>query len=198
MPARSASSSSRRDEGRPRMAPKGWPFSRRMRTGHDILERRHQREQPDVLEGARDALLDETMRRLSGDVAPRVAHRAARGREESGDDVEGRRLAGAVRADDGPDRTLLDLQLEAVHRHQTTEPARQPRGLQQRGHRAIPDPCDARGGGARLHRPWRRPSDRPPQAALGSPGAEDAERPEDHQHDEAYADDDEAERSDVA
>src|SRR5262249_38053449 len=115
-------------------------------TGDDVLERCHQREQPDVLKGARDALLDEPMYRFAGDVATRVVHRASRRSKEAADDVEGRCLAGAVRADNGPDRTLLDLQLEVIHSNESPESASQPGGLQQRSHVAVPDPWGSRAG----------------------------------------------------
>src|SRR3954452_3813668 len=108
-----------------------------MRSGDDVLEHGHQREQADVLEGARDALLDEAVGRLSGDVATGVAHAAARWGQEARDDVERRCLAGAVRADDRPDRAFLDLQREIVDGDQTAEPARQAGGLQQRAHGAV-------------------------------------------------------------
>ena len=52
-----------------------------------------------VLEGARDAEPDDAVRRLAQQVLPLVADRAPASLLEARDDVERRRLAGAVRAD---------------------------------------------------------------------------------------------------
>ena len=49
----------------------------------------------------------------------------ARGRVvDAGDDVEERRLAGAVRADEADDRALRDVEADVVDRHEAAEPLR--------------------------------------------------------------------------
>src|SRR6266550_6716485 len=48
-------------------------------------------------------------------------HGSSFGREKPGDDVEQRRLAGAVRADQRGDRSLLDIERRAVDRAEPAE-----------------------------------------------------------------------------
>src|SRR5579883_3453962 len=88
---------------------------------HDVVERRHATEQRHILKGAGDALRG----RLIGPHAP--PRRALEGDGallrmiESVDDVEHRGLAGAVRADDGEDLVLADLDADIGERLDTTE-----------------------------------------------------------------------------
>src|SRR5215208_715672 len=89
-----------------------------------VLEHRHRAEQLDVLEGAGDPALHDPVRRrlqerllLEGDLAfvwfvePR-------------DQIEHRRLAGAVRADEPDDLPLVHVERYVVHRDDAAEPSR--------------------------------------------------------------------------
>jgi hypothetical protein len=69
----------------------------------DVLEHRHALEQRDVLEGAGDAAARAAVGGQGEQVVAGEPHRAGRGPVETRDDVEQRRLAGAVGADDGGD-----------------------------------------------------------------------------------------------
>jgi hypothetical protein len=92
-----------------------------LRPGHDVLERRQPREQPDALERAGDPEARELMR---PDVAQRaLAPRdvAVVGAHEAADHVEERRLARAVGADDADDLARRDLQGDVVERGQAAE-----------------------------------------------------------------------------
>ena len=89
--------------------------------GHDVVERRHALEQGDVLEGAGDAL-------AGGEVGPHVVALLALEGDgaflrvvEAVDDVEHRRLAGAVGADDGADLALPDVEGDAADRPHAAE-----------------------------------------------------------------------------
>ena len=106
--------------------------------GHDVVERRHAAEQRDVLEGARDA----AARRLVG---PHLRARLALEGDaaflrmvEAVDDVEHRGLAGAVRADDGADLALADVERHVGERLHAAERERHVLDRQQRlRHRAV-------------------------------------------------------------
>ena len=89
--------------------------------GHDVVERRHALEQGDVLEGAGDAL-------AGGEVGAHVVPALALEGDhaflrviEAVDDVEHRRLAGAVRADDGADLALADVEGDVAQRLDAAE-----------------------------------------------------------------------------
>src|SRR5205823_4772759 len=86
-----------------------------------VLERRHLREEADVLKGAADTELRDCVRRLAGDVDAVEEDPARRGAVEAGEHVEERRLAGAVRADQADDRALGDREVEVVDREQAAE-----------------------------------------------------------------------------
>ena len=75
---------------------------------HHVLDGRHLGEQPDVLEGARDARLRDLVHR--GRLVRRAAQHegAAVGRVQAGDDVEEGGLAGAVGADQAVDLARID------------------------------------------------------------------------------------------
>src|SRR6185312_5754794 len=80
--------------------------------GHDVVERGHAAEEGDVLEGSGDAL-------LGGVGGPHAAARLALPGDGAGlrvieavDDVQHRGLAGAVRADDGEDLVLADVEAD--------------------------------------------------------------------------------------
>jgi hypothetical protein len=75
---------------------------------HHVLERRHLGEQPDVLEGARDAGLGHLVHRGRGVGLAAELEAAAVGRVQAGDHVEEGGLAGAVGADQAVDLALVD------------------------------------------------------------------------------------------
>ena len=73
----------------------------------DVLERGQVREHRRDLEAAHQPEPRDLRRLHAGDVAPLERDRAARRRQELGQQVEAGRLAGAVRADQGVDGALL-------------------------------------------------------------------------------------------
>ncbi len=83
-----------------------------MRSHKRVLHQRHVGEKAQVLEGARNTLLDDPVRLQSGNSEPHVA---AIRFDEASDEIEERRLAGAVRPNDGDDRTRHDVEIDAVH-----------------------------------------------------------------------------------
>ena len=106
-------------------------------------------EQPDVLERARDAEAERRVDRHAGEVRAVEQDPARRSAEEAGDEVDGRALARAVRADEAEDLAFRDGEVEAVdgadaaevpgrgleleHRHSPEEPleARERRRVEQ-------------------------------------------------------------------
>ena len=95
----------------------------RVRADEDVLEHRHRPEELDVLERARDPAPDDLVHgrlqeRLAGELDLALVRRV-----EPGDDVEGRRLAGAVRPDQADDLTLGDVEGDAVEGDDPAEPA---------------------------------------------------------------------------
>ena len=104
-----------------------------MRAERDVLEHGHVGHQLDVLEGARDA----AARRRPAAAAPSTLlaeHRdvAAGRRQHAGDQVEGRALAGAVRADQPDDLARADVEDDVVDRDQAAELLARLLDLQQR------------------------------------------------------------------
>ena len=94
---------------------------RGMRADEDVLEHCHPREELEVLEGARDPEPDHAAR-------PDALQRAAVEDDVAGvepvearDRVEGRRLPGAVGADQADDRALGDLEGDVVERDDPPE-----------------------------------------------------------------------------
>ena len=113
-----------------------------------VLLRGHVAEQADVLERARHAELCDAVRRQAGiarTLPSRLLKRTPprRGRVEPGEDVEERRLAGAVGPDQGDDGALGDREVDVVDRDQAAErcgAAPRPRA---RCSRAAPSPSVA-------------------------------------------------------
>ena len=64
--------------------------------------------------------------REAGDVAAVEPDRAGVGPVEPGDEIEQRRLAGAVRADDADELALGDVEIDAIDGGQAAEAPRQP------------------------------------------------------------------------
>src|SRR5262249_44361060 len=91
-------------------------------TGHpDVVEGGQRPEQPDVLKGARQPQAVDLVR--SSPVHPLAADPDLPvGRlVDPGEEIEGRRLAGAVRSDEPLQVSLADLQVEASERAQSAE-----------------------------------------------------------------------------
>ena len=76
---------------------------------HDVLECRHLREEPDVLERAGHPELGDLVRLLAGDRLPGEPHHAFARLVDARDDVERRRLPRPVRTDEPEDLPLADL-----------------------------------------------------------------------------------------
>ena len=92
-----------------------------VRPGHRVLEQAHRREQRKVLERARDAETGDPVRADRQEVLPIEAQTATGGVVDAADDVEHRRLAGAVRADQPEDLAIFDLEREPVERDDPAE-----------------------------------------------------------------------------
>jgi hypothetical protein len=95
---------------------------------HDVLADGHVEEQAQRLEGARDSLACDQVRLEAGDALAREDDVALRRLVDAGDEVEERRLAGAVRADHGDDLALVDVEVEPGDDLQAAE-----------GHRHLPE-----------------------------------------------------------
>src|SRR6266550_4110883 len=103
-----------------------------MRSHKRVLHQRHVGEKAQVLEGTRNTLLDNPVRLQSGNVLACEQHLAAIRLDEAGDKIEERRLARAVRPDDGDDRSRHDVEIDAVHGLNAAERLRQVLDLKQR------------------------------------------------------------------
>jgi hypothetical protein len=86
-----------------------------------VLERRHLVEEPDVLERAPDAELDDRMRRLADDLRPVEDDRTRRGSVDARDLVEERRLTRAVGTDQRDDRAPRNREVDVVGRDEAAE-----------------------------------------------------------------------------
>jgi hypothetical protein len=102
-------------------------------SGHDVLERAHVEEDLRRLESAPDAGGGELMRRAAGQVCGSKPDPACVRAVDPGEQVEQRRLAGAVGADDRVHRAGLDRELDVLHRVHAAEALRQVFGCQQQG-----------------------------------------------------------------
>ena len=60
-----------------------------------------------------------------------VANRAGIGREDAGDDVDQRRLAGAVLAEEGVHLAGVQIEVDMIEREHAGKPLRDPRHLEQ-------------------------------------------------------------------
>src|SRR5659263_146839 len=92
-----------------------------MRAGHDVLDTGQRREQPDVLEGAGDAVADNGMGLEARDVASQEVDLPRRRLVDTRDHVEQCRLAGAVGPDERRDLTGAHVQVEVVYCGQPAE-----------------------------------------------------------------------------
>jgi hypothetical protein len=87
----------------------------------DVLERGHVVEEADVLECPRHAERCHLVRRQSADRRAVEDHSAGRRLVDPGEDVEERRLARAVRADEADDRAARNDEVDIVDRDQASE-----------------------------------------------------------------------------
>src|SRR5689334_23808551 len=89
--------------------------------GHQVVERGHAAEQRDVLEGAGDALQRGLVRIDAAALRALEGNRPLLRVVETVDDVEKRRLPGAVRSDDGADLVLADIEGHGLQRDDPAE-----------------------------------------------------------------------------
>ena len=92
-----------------------------VRADEHVLEHGHRPEELDVLERARDTLAHDLVRGCLEDRRAVEQHLAGVRPVQARDDVEGRRLAGAVRPDQAGDVPFLDLERHAVERDDSAE-----------------------------------------------------------------------------
>src|SRR5215210_8415409 len=90
----------------------------------EVLEDRHLRKHRGQLEGPDDPVRGDCAEPLARDDLPAVLDLARLRRVEPADDVEERRLAGAVRADDAERLALTDAERDAVECGQPAEALR--------------------------------------------------------------------------
>src|SRR5206468_10254675 len=88
---------------------------------HEILEHGHLREWPRYLKRAGEPSREDTIGGEPVDPLAHEADRAGLGRERARDQVEERRLAGAVRADEPGDGARVDREIDAVDGAQIPE-----------------------------------------------------------------------------
>ena len=107
------------------------------RADDDVVDDRHGLEALDHLEGAPDAALAALRRRQARDVLAVEPDRAFGRRQHARDQVEQRRLAGAVRADQADDLAAADRDRDVAVGDQAAEALRDAAGFEQRGHGAA-------------------------------------------------------------
>src|SRR5437870_943492 len=90
---------------------------------HHVLERRELAEQTHVLKRARDAEAGDAEGPQARDVTALIPEPAGGGRAEARDEIEQRRLAGAVGPDQAEELAALHGERHAAHRHDTAEAA---------------------------------------------------------------------------
>src|ERR1700723_3552468 len=134
-----------------------------------MFPHRHVGEQPDVLKGAHDSGPRDAVRRLVGDSLAIEHDGAGRSAIGAGDDVEGRGLAGAIRADHADDLARRNLKRKAGQSVDAAEQLGDAIKLQTRQsfHRRAHagDEGNAKRSSARSSRPWRRTSSMPIRSA---------------------------------
>ena len=140
------------------------PGALRLQRQAQVFVDRQPLEQIGDLERARQPLMADRLRRHALDLAAVQRDGAAVGREQAGDQIEQRGLAGAVRPDQGVDFAGADLQARIGHganaaeglrdaahlEHGAVEPFRQQEGRQRQ---AFVDLAPAHGGGFFRRRP---------------------------------------------
>src|SRR2546425_721257 len=101
-----------------------------MRPEEDVLAHGELREDADVLECPSDTEARDAMGGLSHQLRAKHPNRPRGGLEHARDEVEDRRLPGAVGADQAHDLPLLDVDVKAVDGGQPAEPARESANFQ--------------------------------------------------------------------
>jgi hypothetical protein len=99
---------------------------------HYVLERGHLVEGTQFLKRPADAEPADLVRAQPGGVAPVEPHAAGVGKGEAGDQVEQRRLAGAVRPDDAHQLARAHREGDVAISHDATEALGEARDLEQR------------------------------------------------------------------
>ena len=107
-------------------------FHLQVAPGHDVVEDRHAAKEGDVLEGPRDALLRGLVRIHIAAPSALEGNRPLLRVVDAVDDVEHRRFAGAVRADDRADLVLPDVEGNALERNHPAEGKRDAVDLEDR------------------------------------------------------------------
>ena len=97
----------------------------RLRGEAAVLEHRERHEHVGLLVAAADAEARDRVRRQPGDVAVEEPHRALRGREIAGEQVDERRLAGAVGTDHRVHLAVAAGDRDAIDRRKAAEAPRQ-------------------------------------------------------------------------
>ena len=97
-------------------------------------------EELDVLEGARDPTADDPARPLPEQAPAVEADISLVRRIETGDHIERRRFAGAVRADQADDLASVRVEGDAVERNDPSETSRDVVDLEQRQSAQYPNP----------------------------------------------------------
>src|SRR5581483_11110367 len=90
------------------------PVTERVPPEQHVLPDAHQREQTPLLRDVDDPAGEDTSRGQPGDLLPAEQNAAAPGPQQAAEHLQGRRLAGAVRADDARDRPLGHFQIESA------------------------------------------------------------------------------------
>ena len=120
-----------------------------MLADHDGFQHREMREQADVLERARDALERALRRARIHDRLALEQDLAGIGGENAGDEIEERRLAGAVRPDQRVDVAGRHLELEIVERVEAAEALGQPFDRKTRLRHGAPSSAETAGAASR-------------------------------------------------
>ena len=136
----------------------------------DIFERSHRAEQPDVLEGAREAEGGALVRRQAGHFDAVDENRARIGAVEPGDDIERRCLAAPVGADQRMHAAAAHLKIDAVDRLQAAKILDETAHLERGRSAGIGGAQQERLGGCR--RRARRARDEPSEEAPDALGHE--------------------------
>ena len=92
-----------------------------MKTNHNIPDHRHVIKQADVLEGTGNTLMVNGLLALTGQVLTIEVEVAGSRLVNTGDHIEHRGLAGAIRTNKAIKLFFLDLQIEILHSLQAAE-----------------------------------------------------------------------------
>src|SRR5579872_6720237 len=116
-----------------------------MRADQDIVHHAEIAEHTAKLEGARNGLSGEVLRRKTGDGVSVEMYLAGVGPVETGHEIEQRCLAGAVRPDDADELASREIEIDRIDGGQPAKPAGQAaqrKELCGLGHQIVPNrPC---------------------------------------------------------